>query len=113
MNDDGPQTREEWIENNKAVAAGEGDTDMFTVEIETRLGLDQALRTEADEALGDAYVACLATYEGQQDQEYYHSRGEAPPWAPLTAANLVSEYGITPEEANEVVKMAAQEYEGK
>lgn len=101
--DDGPQTREEWIENNKAVMEAEHATpaEVFFNQIETRLALDPGLRNRADERLGAAYIACLAQYEAQ---------GEEKVWAPLTVRHLIVHEGVTREEAEVIVEMARQEY---
>lgn len=77
-------------------------------EVARRLGLRPEDRTEADERLGTAYVACLAQYEAQADIEF---DGEA--WAPLSIDHLIVHEGITREEAEVIVQMADEEYEGK
>lgn len=108
MTDNGPQTREEWLENNRLIMEQEGETEkaIFYNQIETRLGLAIELREPADERLGDAYVACLARYEAQPDFEFDNE-----PWAPYKAATLIDIFGITPEEAEVIVAMAKEEYE--
>lgn len=80
-------------------------TDDFRNQIETRLRLAPEVRNEADERLGTAYVACLAQYEAEDDFKFDNE-----PWSPLTAVQLINSFGITPEEAEVIVKMAAQEY---
>lgn len=80
-------------------------TDDFRNQIEMRLRLEPEVRNEADERLGTAYVASLAQYEAEDDFIFDNE-----PWAPLTPAQLIDSFGITPEEAEVIVKMAAEEY---
>ncbi len=114
VEDDGPKTRKDWLINNIAVAIGEGcldestgggKNDLWKVTIETRLGLDEALRTEADERLGNAYIACLNQYEAEPD-----ARALSRPWAPLSADELIDFFKITRDEAETIVMMVAKEY---
>lgn len=103
MTDDGPTTREEWLENNKAVMEAEQATEdeIFYNSIETRLKLAPELRTEADERLGDAYVNSLAQHEARLDSAT---------WAPLSVRHLMDHEGVTMDEASAIVAMTAMEY---
>ena len=102
---EGPQTREDWLENNRQIMEQEHETPdaVFYNQIQTRLAFDENIRNEADENLGSAYVSCLANYEDQADED--------PDWALVTADQLITEFGVTPEEATVVVQMAREEYE--
>jgi hypothetical protein len=122
-------SREWWLANNRSIMEQEQESEeeIFKNQISTRLtqpwcygddgnGViptdefhDERIHPD-DDRLGDAYIACLANHEGRGDHEYYHRRGEAPAWAPLTPEELVKEYGVTIEEARVVAKMADEEY---
>lgn len=107
MNDDGPQTREEWLENNKSIMEQEHEPPeaIFRNQIETRLAFQPDIRNEDDEELGNAYVSCLSRHESKAD---YLAPSQ---WRALTAQDLLRDYNITKEEAGVIVQMANEEYD--
>jgi hypothetical protein len=111
MNDDGPSTRKEWLENNKSIMEQEQATEdeIFFNQIETRLAnhmnwVDEGEEKDADERLGNAYINSLAQYEAE---------GEDATWCPLSVEHLVEHEGVTPREAGVIVIIAAREYPTK
>lgn len=110
-----PQTRQEWLDNNRSIMEQEHESAeaIFRNQIETRLRepwvsdpWNEEQHDETDVKLGNAYTACLAQYEYQPDAE---ALGE--PWAPLTADDLVTVWFVTKEEAEVLVQMTKEEYE--